>query len=408
MLEEKNKNLAKLQLSNTIFISNNLLSTFYKDNALDIEPASRHLKDSKLLKYSLKDISKFIKDNQSNAEKILVFNTDIYLSYFVFIKDDTEIFDAVILGPYLRESTNEHMINKVAIKTKRFEDRDDLKDFYFKLPIINNKKEFYLRRSSELILKNEITYKFFDESFLAENISSLDYQNINAKEDENEDRWTESINEENLFFESLLMGKEEDLLEIFRRSIQPLFLKSDSKKQLRYAKNHSIGGLVVMSRKMIGLGADPKTILPYESKIIDLIEETTSIEELSALLEFLFINTARTIADNRSLEQLDMIEKAKIYVENHLSEHIKIKDVADYLGLSRNYFSSSFKKNFKLSFAEYLNKMRIKESKYLLINTDFPMSQIAKAVGFSSQHYFTKIFKQNENTTPLNYRIKNK
>ncbi len=409
MIEEKNKkNLTKIQLSNTIFSTSNMNCIFYKDGILDIEPVEKHLKASELIKYSLNNIAEFIENHQSDAEKILIFDTDIYLSYFVFIKENTEIFDAVILGPYLQNSTNEHSINKLAIKTGRFDQRENLKEFYFKLPIINNKKEFYLKHASELILKNEITYKVFDENLLTENMAGLDYQKINAKENEEDDRWTESINEENLFFESLLIGNEENLLEIYNRSVRHLFFKEKTEKHLRYAKNHSIGGLVVMSRKMINLGGDPKIILPYESKFIDLIEETKSVEELSALLEFLFINTARTISESMPLEQVDMIEKAIDYVAKHFSEPIKIKDIADYLGLSRNYFSASFKKNCKISFAEYLNKTRVKESKYLLENTDFSMSKIAKAVGFSSQHYFTKIFKKNENITPLNYRIKNR
>ncbi len=407
-MEEKNKNLAKIQLSNTIFSVSKLHCIFYKDGSLDTEQANAHLKEDGLLKYSLRNIGKFISKNKNNTEKIIIFASDIDLFYFVFIKENKELYDAIILGPYLRTSTNEHSINKAAIKTDKFEQRGAVKDFYFKLSIINNTQEFYLQHSFDLILKNEITYKIFDENLVAQSKEGLNYEKINAKEDENDDRWNESIREENLFFEALLMGDEENLLEIYRRSVQHLFFQNGRKNQLRYAKNHSIGGLVVMSRKMIDLGANPQTILPYESKFIDLIEETKSVEELSALLEFLFINTAKTIVEGRSIEQLDMIEKTKDYVSKHLSEPIKIIDVANYLGLSRNYFSASFKKTFKTSFSEYLNEMRINESKYLLLNTDFSMFQISKAVGFTSQHYFTKIFKKTENTTPLCYRTKNK
>ncbi len=406
MLE--NNSLAIIQLSNTILFATNLNCIFYKDNKLDIKKESEHLKDSKVIKYSLNNINKFINDNKNNTEKILIFNTDIFLSYFVFIKKNTELFDAIILGPYLKTDANEHNINEVAIKTGNFEQREDIKKLYFQLPMVNNQKEFYLKRSAELILQNEITYKIFNENLLTENITSLDYQKINSIENEDDDIWAKAIEEENLFFESLLTGNEEDLLKIYNRSVKHLFFHDDTEDCLRYAKNHSIGGLVVISRKMISFGANPKTILPYENKFIDLIEETKSTKELSALLEFLFINTARTIIENSSFEQLDIIEKTKYYVLKHLSEPIKIKDVAEYLGFSKNYFSASFKKNFKITFIEYLNNMRIKESKYLLINTDFSMPQIAKAVGFSSQSYFTKIFKQSENIPPLNYRIKNR
>ena len=53
---------------------------------------------------------------------------------------------------------------------------------------------------------------------------------------------------------------------------------------------------------------------------------------------------------------------------------------------------------------EYLTDIRIEESKVLLSTTNYSMSQIASIVGFSTQAYFSKQFKQKLGMTPLAYR----
>ena len=47
---------------------------------------------------------------------------------------------------------------------------------------------------------------------------------------------------------------------------------------------------------------------------------------------------------------------------------------------------------------------RVEESKYLLAETDLPMSQISQLLGFSSLSYFSQVFRRSQNTSPMEYR----
>ena len=57
-----------------------------------------------------------------------------------------------------------------------------------------------------------------------------------------------------------------------------------------------------------------------------------------------------------------------------------------------------------VSFSNYLNKIRIEQSKLLLKNTDFSIVEIAMEVGFEDQSYFSKVFKNLTKMTPKQYR----
>ena len=62
------------------------------------------------------------------------------------------------------------------------------------------------------------------------------------------------------------------------------------------------------------------------------------------------------------------------------------------------------KKEVGVSFSNYLNKIRIEQSKLLLKNTDSSIVEIAMEVGFEDQSYFSKVFKNLTKMTPKQYR----
>lgn len=100
----------------------------------------------------------------------------------------------------------------------------------------------------------------------------------------------------------------------------------------------------------------------------------------------------------------DSLAKAIFYGKNNLSLDLTLESVAEKAGLSSSYFSRIFKQEMKISFTEYLNNIRITESKRLLRETDLKLSDIALKCGFTDQSYFTKTFKKFVNLSPGKYR----
>mgnify|MGYP003319274626 CR=1 FL=1 len=53
---------------------------------------------------------------------------------------------------------------------------------------------------------------------------------------------------------------------------------------------------------------------------------------------------------------------------------------------------------------EYLLKVRLDNAKFLLLNTNKSIENIAESCGFSSANYFSLMFKRKIGISPLNYR----
>lgn len=107
------------------------------------------------------------------------------------------------------------------------------------------------------------------------------------------------------------------------------------------------------------------------------------------------------LATKDVLEKLDDIFS---YVEANYQEVLTLQDIAAVSGYSSFYFTKFFKKNTGKTFLSFLNDYRIDKAKWLLINSDLPVSEIITQTGFESDKTFYRLFKRSMKMAPLEYR----
>ncbi|CEN78394.1 AraC family transcriptional regulator [[Clostridium] sordellii] len=96
------------------------------------------------------------------------------------------------------------------------------------------------------------------------------------------------------------------------------------------------------------------------------------------------------------------------YIDEHYSEDIDLKKLAEIEHYNSNYYIEWFKNNMGISPGEYIKKLRINKSKELLLNTDLTILQIGESVGYKYNSSFTRAFKDIENITPKEFRLHSK
>ena len=68
--------------------------------------------------------------------------------------------------------------------------------------------------------------------------------------------------------------------------------------------------------------------------------------------------------------------------------------------------SRVFKEETGTAFHDYRNAVRIGKARQLLLHEDLRITDVASAVGFDDQSYFTKVFRRFTGMTPLRYRAR--
>lgn len=84
----------------------------------------------------------------------------------------------------------------------------------------------------------------------------------------------------------------------------------------------------------------------------------------------------------------------KEYIDTHYMEEIRLGTVAEMMGFSEGHFTRIFRKEFGMTFIQYLTGCRIQHSKELLKDTSISIEQIAYQVGMNSYSYFCTCFKR--------------
>ncbi len=92
------------------------------------------------------------------------------------------------------------------------------------------------------------------------------------------------------------------------------------------------------------------------------------------------------------------------YIDNHFKENLSLDQLAELAHVNKYYLAHSFRREYNTSPISYLISRRIRESRFLLAETDHTLSQIAQILGFSSLSYFSQSFRRIEGMSPMEYR----
>lgn len=141
--------------------------------------------------------------------------------------------------------------------------------------------------------------------------------------------------------------------------------------------------------------------------IYDKIFEKVSCVDLGSKMKCISLvyELLATLSEQNSLDNRNhYIDKALKYIHANYCKSINVQTLALELGLNYNYFSKLFKRNIGTSPMQYINLLKINKAKFLLKNTDMQIGEISLAIGCEDQFYFSRMFKRSENISPLKYR----
>lgn len=126
------------------------------------------------------------------------------------------------------------------------------------------------------------------------------------------------------------------------------------------------------------------------------------------LLEAFILGIARKTENQLSIAPTKKVTKEcrfiEQYINEHFSEEITLHTLSELTFLNKYYLVHAFKEYKGTSPINYLTERRILEAKHLLETTNHSISKIATFCGFSSQSYFSQVFKRETGGSPIQYR----
>ena len=165
--------------------------------------------------------------------------------------------------------------------------------------------------------------------------------------------------------------------------------------------------ITLMSRAATDSGADVTEVLALCDRSVIEMERMRDFDSLDAWLGAMLHRFFDLVFDFNDAKHQNIIRQVSSYIQEHLSEKLTLEQVAGEVHLSKSYLCRILKEELGCTFTEYANRLRIERSKTYLHRSAMPLSEIACAVGFDDQSYFTRIFKRVVGMPPGKYRANN-
>jgi AraC-like DNA-binding protein len=83
---------------------------------------------------------------------------------------------------------------------------------------------------------------------------------------------------------------------------------------------------------------------------------------------------------------------------------IQIKSISKHFNIAQTYFSAYFKRNFSITYRDYINNLRIKLIEKRISNNQMPIKQIAYEFGFADESHLSNYFKKKKNSSPSEFK----
>lgn len=146
---------------------------------------------------------------------------------------------------------------------------------------------------------------------------------------------------------------------------------------------------------------DLNALFTAEYSYSDLLDAYQNLDTLKRSVNFI---TGALASQKLNETPENDIEAARIYILNHVSSDITVKEVADHVHRSPEYFTKIFKKVTGQNVKSYITQVKLDVAKDMLANPNIPISMISSEIGYTNFSHFTQMFKKYENVTPTEYR----
>ena len=96
--------------------------------------------------------------------------------------------------------------------------------------------------------------------------------------------------------------------------------------------------------------------------------------------------------------------RAKVFISQNINRRLTVSDVAESVGVSKNYLTNVFSSSEGITLMEYINRSKLSYMTVLIRRYGYTLAQAGKHVGLTDVNYISRIFKRYYGMTVTEYK----
>lgn len=194
----------------------------------------------------------------------------------------------------------------------------------------------------------------------------------------------------------IVIGFECESQELMRFSRKPVTLTSEQARALArimqegmsiYEPPYDVPNTTYMPKRAeYPFGADQLIKLGLETLLIGLVRKARA-----------------DAAAGHTIIPAGSIQAVHQYIQENFRTRITLANLCFLFGMNKTALCQSFKQMYGTTILNCINDLRIEEAKNYLLRGEMSITEISDALGFSSVHYFCRLFKKHTQLSPTEY-----
>lgn len=187
-----------------------------------------------------------------------------------------------------------------------------------------------------------------------------------------------------LFEQALTAMDEANAMKCFSRMMKHITDNKTTKQARIYMRYRLLQTLIVAVKKADSYGSD------------DVLTDISGINPVTAhKFEDKVKKIIKHLCQNQDMKRTEYIDRIIRYIDkNYFKYDLSLDEISEQIGLTKTYISKLFKAKTNCKYIDYVTQLRMKEAKRLLTETDLPVNEIVKRIGYCDAPTFRKKFKE--------------
>jgi YesN/AraC family two-component response regulator len=203
--------------------------------------------------------------------------------------------------------------------------------------------------------------------------------------------------------QAVLDGNEYEARQCVRKRNQ-IKIAGRLKNELTEWKYDLIQGEALIIYALRRAGVSELSLDSIRTEYTQKINDAFSIEMCQQLWEEMVHRMCDWNQDLPEQEYSILVQKIMLAIDMDLSQNLTLQYFSETLNVNDSYLSNLFSKEVGMPLTDYVTERRISRASELLLTTKHPIKIVAKMVGITDVHYFSRVFKRKMGKPPSHYR----
>lgn len=206
---------------------------------------------------------------------------------------------------------------------------------------------------------------------------------------------------ESQLFDAIRLGDEEQVSQSLYLLLAEMMKKNKNSMNFEVALVRFVNNLIQLEQ-LLGI----EVLLTQNNyALYHVLLDTRNPEEIERMLvsEVIF-PMVRSIKDKTNQQFRSLSEEIAAIVRAEYDQELSLDYIADRLHYNPNYLSSIFRKEYGMTFSEYLMGYRLEMAKKWLVETNMTVKEIGERLQYHNSQNFIRSFRKKEHITPGEFR----